>query len=238
MASTVAREIKKTDGGAMAILGGSRMLVCGGNFGVKRWTGFPDRGGIGRALSCIVITDDLKSIFEVSGNKVNGLTPFGENNNLTTTDKYYVQNSEGKAVPFFEAHKELERKFSDMYKFETDGKKDAESRKITDDIALGLINGSSLQKFINEYDEKEASNVASDTTITNDFEEACKGDESTFDVTEYFATKDDNIVELKDYRNIVDEKVINSIRYAFSDFVSDNKSFACALDAFVKKMAE
>lgn len=241
-ATSVAREIKKTDGGAFAILGG-RLLVCGGNFGIKKWTGFNDRGGIGRASSCIIITDDIKEIFEVSGNKVNGMTPYGENNNLNCTNNYYVIDDDEKILPFFKAHGDFEKKFSDMYSFETDGKKYKENRKITDEIAMKIIKGESYSTLIEKYDE-EVAKLSGATESTqeekiNDFDEACRGqEESTFEVTTYFTSKDDEIIETKDYRSIVDEKTVSAIRNVFSDILHDNKTLAFALDAFVRKMSE
>ena len=241
---SLAREIKKTDGGAFAILGG-RLLVCGGNFGIKKWTSFNDRGGIGRASSCVIITDETKEIFEVSGNKVNGMTPYGENNNLNCTDKYYVIDEDEKIVPFFKAHGGFEKKFSDMYSFETDGKKGEENRKITDEIAKKIIEGESWKELSEKYDEEvlklsgaTETNQAEEEQ-TDDFKEACKGEEEpNFEVTTFFTSKNNEIVEVKDYRNIVNEKVVSTICNVFSDIVLDKKTLAHALDIFVRKMSE
>ena len=240
VASSETREIKKTDGGAFASLGG-RMLVCGGNFGNKKWTiGLSDRGGVGRASSCVIVTDQLKKIFEVSGNKINGMTPYGENNNLTDTNRYYVLGERGKALSFFEAHCSFEKHFNDMYHFETDGKKDEENRNINDEIAKKIINGASLRELIKEYDSKHCKGTASVPT-KDDFLTACESTEenkNSFVVTHYFTTEDGKLVVSKDYKEIVDERTIKSICNAFENVVDDEDTLANALNVFVKNMSE
>lgn len=237
VASSETREIKKTDGGAFASLGG-RMLVCGGNFGKKKWTiGLSDRGGVGRASSCVIVTDDTKKIFEVSGNKVNGMTPYGENNNLVDTNRYYILGEKGKVLSFFQAHCDFEKHFNDMYHFETDGKKDETNRNINDEIAKKIINGVSIRELIREYDSEH---VETNTSSEDDFIIACENTDETknsFEVTSYFAVADGKLVVSKDYEEIVDEKTIKSICNAFGSVVDNEEVLANALNVFIKNMS-